>query len=158
MGLVLGRRSSVREVIQALETTIEHKQKEIKRAKHTSKRLIGFLSKTAILLNLLSVAVVWVCKEAMSFKTLIKGFGAVVALDLSMVVLGGLISRVYGYRVSAKTRALEALKTKQRKNIEDLKRETKYYETHGIIEKYERPVFQEEEPEEDVVEKIVSFI
>jgi len=156
MGIVLGRRSSVREVILAQEVKIEAREKSLKRMKRQKDYLVGGIVKVAAILNVLCFIGVWIFKEAMPIRTLVSaGFWVVVA-DAVFVCAGKIVTRVIERSIEKTATELRRLKDMQRKSIEELKKETRYYDTQEIIERYGTPVEDKEEPEESVVEKLLS--
>ncbi|KAI5187223.1 hypothetical protein NEHOM01_2021 [Nematocida homosporus] len=158
MGIILGRRKSVREIIIELETKIEKEEKEIKSMKQTRNTLDGTVLKLGLLVIFVGCALIWICKESVSWSSLVKILILVVIAILVLLLVSYLLNRVYEYRLQKRIKRLQKLKEVQRSNILSLKKETKYDETHHIIEKYERPKVVEEEKPENVVEKIVSTL
>lgn len=158
MGIVLGRRCSVRDTIAALEVKIEKKEKRLKELKKTHSSLFGMVCKAVIFLSLFCAASTWIFKETVSLSFILRYVFLIGALDAALVFLGTVLNKWYAYRVGSATEELETLRAAQVRNIEDLKRETKYYETHGIVKKYETSKKAEEEPEETVVEKMIGAL
>lgn len=157
------RKKPLREVIVEVEQEILQKEKELKRLKKNKESAGDLFFKIVSVVIIGGVSVIWVCKESMSYSYLLK----ILCWFITAGILTGLLyygnQKISNYRINRKLIALEALREKQRKNIESLKKETKYEETHGIIKRYSRQSTPEEEvPEEkkkeSMVDKIVKLL
>ncbi|KAI5190589.1 hypothetical protein NECID01_1030 [Nematocida sp. AWRm77] len=156
MGLLIGRRSSVREVIMALEIKIEKKEKTIKDMTRRRAFLSEFILKILLGVNLLCVISVWVFKESLSWRSIFKGLVYSGIAEALLIGLRKLLLQVWQRMIDGHTEDLKKLRRVQKQNIESLKKETKYYETQDIIDKYEKHRAPKEEKEQTVVEKIVN--
>lgn len=161
MGLCLSKKSA-RESIMELEQQIKEKEKEIKNIKKNKERAGDFFIKGIVIISIGGISFLWVCKESFSFIFLVKVlFGFFLAGALTGLLYFGAI-KTNNYRMNKAIRTLSRIKEKQKENIESLKKETKYEETHEIIRRYNKILnteeSTEERPEENIVDKIVRLI
>ncbi|KAH9386852.1 uncharacterized protein NEMAJ01_1748 [Nematocida major] len=160
MGIGFSKKS-VREAILQMEHEIVEKEAEIKRLKRKKETAGDLFFKVLAAMCVGVVSIVWVCKESLSYAYLLKLSGAFVVAGLLIYAVYYGNQRLCNYMLNMKILALEALREKQRINIESLKKETKYDETHGIIKRYAQHAVkaeQAEEKEENVVDKIVRLL
>ncbi|KAI5160301.1 hypothetical protein NEAUS03_1055 [Nematocida ausubeli] len=161
MGISFSKKS-VRQAILELEQQIEEQEKEIRAIRRTKESAgdLFFKSLSAILIG--AISILWVCKESISYIYTLKIMGAFFLLGTIVALLFYIFQRVYAYRLKKKTVKLERLKERQKRNIENLKKETKYDETHGIIKRYTKHTLPEEDepvkPDETVVDRLARLI
>jgi len=156
MGIALGRRRNVREVILAHEVKIEETEKRVRSMR---KRKIDMCSGAIVcmlFLNAFCILLVWVFKDVMSMKTIMKSALHVLAFDVILGMCIKLAEKMYEHRIRSNVQKLKQLKEAQRTNIEQLKKQTKYDDTHRIIERHRQAESSKEEAEESVVDKIVT--
>ncbi|KAI5171554.1 hypothetical protein NEFER03_0876 [Nematocida sp. LUAm3] len=157
MGNFLSKRKPVREQICLLEKQIEKEEKKIKEMIATSSSFYLHIYKLIGLVSFIGSAIIWVCKESLSYSTIGKIALLAFLINLLLYFITATAKKLYLRGIHKRKAHLRNLRKKQIENIEFLKKETKYDETHNIVQKYRRPGLESEETkEENVVEQIVS--
>ncbi|KAI5190421.1 hypothetical protein NEMIN01_1045 [Nematocida minor] len=157
MGLWFSKKS-VREAIIELEEQIKEKEKEIKHLKKNKETAGDLFFKVIAAVSIGALSFLWVCKESISYLHLLKILFLFVLIGMASTFLYYANRRICDYRLNKKIVKLETLRERQRKNIESLKKETKYDETHGIIKRYTKNNSPEETVKEEAVENMVDKI
>ncbi|EIJ87852.1 hypothetical protein NEPAR06_2260 [Nematocida parisii] len=163
MGILFSKKS-VRQAILELEQQIEEKEKTIKYLKKRKESASDIFFKSITAISIGAISILWVCKETISYLYILRIIALFIILCIVITLLYYGNKRLCNYRLNKNIMVMEVLKEKQRKNIENLKKETKYDETHGIIKRYVKHVTPKEEeealdrPDETVVDKLVRLI
>lgn len=138
MGQVLGQRRTVTQKIREIEKRIEEKEKAIRDMKSRRASVCSFFVKGIVLSSALCGGFIWVVKETVALRTTLSALFVALTGNAAACFLAWIAHRWYLYRIFKETQQLDTLRDIQSKNIESLKRETKYDETASIIARYQR--------------------